>query len=146
MPTNTDEQKIYIAFDFGMKRIGVAIGQMLTKTARPLDVIHAKNGIPNWTIVTQLIKKWAPNGLIVGIPLNMDGSQQPLSQSAYQFANELKERFSIPVHSVDERLTTKAAREKLFTQGGYKALQNGQVDSVAAQLILQNWFADQIEK
>jgi putative Holliday junction resolvase len=146
MPINTNEQKIYLAFDFGMKRIGVAIGQMLTQTARPLDVIYAKNGIPNWDAIVQLIKKWAPNGLVVGIPLNMDGSEQAISQCAYEFANQLKERFSIPIYSVDERLTTKAAREKLFTQGGYKALKNGQVDSVAAQLILQNWFADQTEK
>lgn len=141
-----NEQQIYIAFDFGTKRIGVAIGHTLTQSARPLDVIHAKNGIPNWNTITQLIKKWNPNGLIVGIPLNMDGSEQPISQSAHQFVNELKERFSIPIHSVDERLTTKAARETLFRQGGYKALQSGQVDSVAAQLILQNWFAEQIEK
>lgn len=134
--------KILIAFDFGTKRIGVAIGQTITQTARPLDTIHAKMGIPNWQALEKLIHKWLPDALVVGIPLNMDGTDQPISQRARQFAESLRERFQMPVYEMDERLTTKDARERLFIQGGYKALQDGQVDRVAAQLILQNWFAE----
>lgn len=131
-----------MGFDFGMKRIGVAIGQTVTHTARPLDTISAKEGIPSWDTIKQLIKKWQPDAFVVGIPLNMDGTDQPMSDNARQFANSLREQFDMDVYEIDERLTTKDAREQLFHQGGFKALQGGQVDQVSAQLILQNWFAD----
>lgn len=134
--------RILIAFDFGMKRIGVAIGQTVTQSARPLDTLQAKEGEPNWPAITRLIKKWLPDAIVVGIPLNMDGTDQPISQHARNFAAKLREEYQLPVHEMDERLTTKDARERLFAQGGYKALQDGQVDRVAAQLILQNWFAE----
>ncbi|MBX3708404.1 MAG: Holliday junction resolvase RuvX [Gammaproteobacteria bacterium] len=147
MNTNPDKTpRILIGFDFGMKRIGVAIGQTITQTARPLDTIQAKEGIPNWSAITKLIHKWLPDALVIGIPLNMNGTEQPITQYARQFANSLKERFQLPVYEIDERLTTKDAREQLFTQGGYKLLQDGQVDRVAAQLILQNWFAEKLNK
>lgn len=131
---------ILLAFDFGMKRIGVAVGQMVTRTARPLSTIHAKEGTPHWDDLNKLIKTWRPNGIVVGIPLNMDGTEQSITHAARQFADQLHEQYAIPVYGIDERLTTKEAREQMFSKGGYKALQNGQVDSVAAQLILETWF------
>lgn len=137
--------KILIGFDFGMKRIGVAIGQTVTQSARPLDTIQAKEGEPNWQAIDNLTKKWMPDAMVVGIPLNMDGTDQRMSQHARQFAQALRNRYLLPVHEMDERLTTKDAREQLFNQGGYKALQGGQVDRVAAQLILQNWFAENLK-
>jgi len=137
--------RILLAFDYGTKRIGVAIGQTITKTARPLETIAVKEGTPNWAAVAKLVKKWMPEALVVGIPLNMDGSEQPISKHARTFAHALGERFQLPVYEMDERLTTKAAREQLFTEGGYKALQGGQVDQVAAQLILQNWFEENVQ-
>lgn len=136
------ELKVLMSFDFGKKRIGVAIGQTVTQTARPLTTLNARDGAPEWHTVTALMKKWQPDALVVGIPLNMDGTEQPLSQAAREFANTLKDQYNLPVFEMDERLTTKDAREQLFTEGGYKALQDGQVDQVAAQLILQNWFAE----
>ncbi len=144
MQDNHHISRILLGFDFGMKRIGVAIGQTVTKTARPLDTIPAKEGQPNWDSITKLIRKWLPDALVVGVPLNMDGTDQPISYHARQFAQALREHYQISVHEMDERLTTKDAREKLFKQGGYKALQDGQVDRVAAQLILQNWFAENL--
>lgn len=138
MQTNT---AILIGFDFGMKRIGVAIGQTITQTARPLETLPAKEGVPDWQHLTKLLKKWQPSILVVGIPVNMDGSDQPITNHARQFARTLREQYNLRVDEMDERLTTKDARERLFAQGGYKALQDGQVDQVAAQLILQNWFA-----
>ena|SRR3989338_3828019 len=134
---------LLLGFDFGLKRIGVAIGQMLTKTARPLDTLSAKKGSPDWKAIEALIKKWQPSALVVGIPLNMDGTDQIMSAHARAFAQKLREQYRLPVHETDERLTTKDARERLFEKGGYKALQGGQVDAIAAQLILQNWLADQ---
>lgn len=133
--------KILIAFDFGKKRIGTAVGQTVTATARPLTTLSAKDGKPDWQQVSALIKKWRPDALVVGIPLNMDGTDQPITSDARAFANTLKDQYNLPVFEMDERLTTKDARERLFAEGGYKALQDGQVDQVAAQLILQNWFA-----
>lgn len=127
-----------------MKRIGVAIGQTVTQTARPLITLASKHGVPHWDAVEHLIKKWQPDAIVVGIPLNMDGTEQPISHDARQFAASLREKFTIIVYEIDERLTTKDARERLFNQGGFKALQDGQVDQVAAQLILQNWFAENL--
>jgi putative Holliday junction resolvase len=132
--------RVLLGFDFGMKRIGVAVGQTVTESAKPLATLQANEGKPQWDELNKLIKKWEPDAFIVGIPLNMDGSEQPLTQSARHFASELQARFNLPVYEMDERLSSKDARERLFAQGGYKALQNGQVDRVAAQLILQNWL------
>lgn len=138
--------RIVMGFDFGTKRIGVAIGQTVTQTARPLDTLLAKAGEPNWDMLAKLLKKWNPDTLIVGIPLNMDGTDQTISHSAREFAEQLRLRFHLPVEEMDERLTTKDARERLFAEGGYKALQDGQVDKVAAQLIINNWFAEKLSK
>lgn len=132
---------VLLGFDFGMKRIGVAVGQTITKSARPLTTLTANQGIPPWDKITALMKTWEPDALVVGIPLNMDGSEQAITHSAKEFANHLQERYQLPVFGMDERLSTKEARERLFQQGGYKRLLHGQVDSVAAQLILQNWLA-----
>lgn len=137
---NTTTSEILLGFDFGMKRIGVAVGQTVTKTARPLPIIKAVDGKPPLDVLRKLIKNWQPAALIVGIPVNLDGTEQTITHAARLFAEMLRNQFKLPVHEVDERLTTKAARENLFETGGYKALQNGQVDSVAAQLILQNWL------
>lgn len=144
-PPHINDFKILLAFDFGKKRIGVAIGQTITQTARPLVTLSAEDGKPDWQAVTALIKKWQPDAFVIGIPLNMDGTEQPLTQFARGFANTLKEQYNLPVFEMDERLTTKDARERLFAEGGYKALQSGLVDQVAAQLILQNWFAENLK-
>ena len=131
---------VIIAFDFGMKKIGSAIGQTITGNTRPLKIIPAKEGIPQWSTITELVKKWRADAIVVGIPFNMDGSQQNITFKAQQFIQELQALVTIPIYTMDERLTSVAAREILFQQGGYKALQDGQVDCVAAQLILENWL------
>lgn len=131
-----------MAFDFGTKRIGVAIGQTITKSAKGICTLPAKDGVPQDNTIQQLIKKWQPDGLIVGIPLNMDGTDQPMSAKARVFASYLRETYHLPVYEADERLTTKSAREKLFETGGFKALQDGQVDALAAQLILETWLLE----
>lgn len=141
MINTTNTFNVLLGFDFGTKRIGVAVGQTITKTARPLSTITAKDGIPAWDTIDALIKKWRPDALVVGIPLNMDGTDQPISEKARHFAHTIQKRYELTLFEMDERLTTKDARERVFREGGYKALQNQQIDSVAAQLILQNWFA-----
>lgn len=129
-----------LGFDFGMKRIGVAIGQTVTQTAHPLGIIKAEAGFPQWPPLDKLIKTWQPDALVVGIPLNMDGTEQPITKNAKEFAASLQTRFQLPVFEMDERLTSVEAKARLFESGGYKAIKNTPIDSVAAQLILQNWL------
>lgn len=135
-------QQILLGFDFGMKRIGVSVGQTVTKTARPLETINAIQGEPDWQAIDRLVKKWNPDACVVGIPLNMDGSEQQVTLIARKFAKQLRNRTGLDVYKMDERLTTKEAREKAFEAGGYTMLQGGQIDQIAAQLILENWFRD----
>jgi putative Holliday junction resolvase len=132
-----------LGFDFGTFSIGVAVGQRITGTASPLAALRAKDGQPNWDEVGKLINTWQPKELVVGLPLNMDGSDQPLTDMARKFANRLHGRFGLPVHLQDERLTTVAAKESLFARGGFKSLQKDKVDSAAAQLILEDYLSGQ---
>ncbi|WP_413699714.1 Holliday junction resolvase RuvX [Psychromonas sp. KJ10-10] len=129
-----------LGFDFGTKSIGVATGQMITATAQPLNAIKANDGIPNWEIVEKVIKEWQPDLVVVGLPLNMDGSEQAITKRAKKFANRLNGRFGVKTALQDERLTTASAKEFIFDRGGYKALDKGKVDSVSAALILESWM------
>jgi len=134
-------RQIVLGFDFGTRRIGVAIGQGITQTARPLKPILVREaGIP-WLEVQRLIKEWGPTSLLVGIPLNMDGSEQAITALAREFAEELHHRFNLPIYEVDERLTTKEAKAQIFEQYGYKGLVGSSVDSYAAKLIIETWFS-----
>lgn len=129
-----------LAFDFGMKSIGVAIGQQITGTASPLAAIKAQDGIPNWDIVAQVIKDWQPTALVVGLPLNMDGSPQDITNNAKKFGGRLAHKYNIEVHYQDERLSTVEAKARLFELGGYKKLSKEKVDSVSACLIYESWL------
>lgn len=131
---------VYLGFDFGYKRIGVAVGQTITGTTTPLKTIHANQGVPNWQDVARVIKQWQPAALVVGLPTCIDGSEQYTTAAARVFAAELNNRFSLPVHLVDERLTTVAARAQLFEQGGYRKIKNSPIDSIAACIILEQWL------
>lgn len=126
-----------LAFDFGMKRIGVAVGQSAIGVANPLDVLKAQDGIPNWDTLKTLIDTWKPQQLIVGHPINMDGSDQLITHAAKRFAGRLRHRFNIPVDQIDERMTTLAARDWAFEEKGRQQ----SIDSIAAKLILEDWFA-----
>ena len=132
-----------MGFDYGTKRIGIACGQMVTNTANALTVITTIKGAPNWEIITKLIKEWRPQALVVGLPLNMDDTSQKTTELATLFAKQLEAKFKLPIYFVDERLTTRAAREEVFTQGGYKALQETKIDAYAAKLILESWMHEQ---
>lgn len=134
-----------LGFDFGTKHIGVAVGQTVTGTATPLTSLKAHDGIPQWAMVDALIKEWAPKALLVGIPLNMDGTLQLLTKQANKFANRLADRYKLPVHRVDERLTTVEAKQQLFEQGGHRALTKSQIDSYSAKLIIESWFNDNLK-
>lgn len=129
-----------IAFDFGTKSIGCAVGQSITGSAQPLAAFKAQDGIPNWNAIEKCLKEWKPDILVIGLPLNMDGTEQPLTARAKKFANRLHSRFGIPTTLQDERLTTTEARAEIFQRGGYRSLEKGRVDSIAACIILESWF------
>lgn len=135
-----NEARTIIGFDFGMKNIGIAIGQELTHTANPLTVIKAKDGIPDWQQVAAIIDQWKPQLLVVGLPLNMDGTEQEMTAAARRFGNRLNGRFNIPVDWQDERLTTFEALEQLGIQSKMQSNKRGDVDRISAQLILQSWL------
>ncbi|MEX3018242.1 Holliday junction resolvase RuvX [Kluyvera sp. STS39-E] len=129
-----------LAFDFGTRSIGVAIGQRITGTARPLTAIKAQDGTPDWNIIGRLLKEWQPESVIVGLPLNMDGTEQPLTARARNFANKIHGRFGVAIKLHDERLSTVEARAGLFERGGFRALDKGSVDSASAVVILESYF------
>ncbi len=131
-----------LGFDFGLKHIGVAVGQTLTRTAQPLTSIKAQAGIPRWSDIDQLIKTWRPHALVVGIPYHMNGAEQPLTHAACQFAATLEQHYQLPVHHMDERLSTVEARAQLYDRGGYRALTKQAIDQQSALLILQSWLAN----
>ncbi|MFW5425751.1 MAG: Holliday junction resolvase RuvX [Methylophagaceae bacterium] len=129
-----------LGFDYGLKNIGVAVGQELTQTASPLTVIKARDGIPNWDDIEALITEWQPELLIVGLPLNMDGTEQEMTLAARKFGNRLNGRFQIAVEWQDERLSTFEALEQLGVRSKLQAKNRDDVDRISAQLILQSWL------
>lgn len=128
-----------LAFDFGTRYIGVAVGQTLTRTATPLSPsIKVKKGIPDWMKIKKIISEWSPDKIIVGLPINMDGSEQLLTIKTRIFAKKIYNFFAIPVKLYDERLTTVEAKNKLFAQCGYRGLDKNHIDSLAAVIILES--------
>lgn len=137
--SSTNSNHIVCAFDFGLKHIGVAVGQSLLQTAQPIAVIKAKEGKPNWDQLRQLIEQWKPNYLLVGLPLNMDGSESEMSTRARKFANRLYGRYGLRVELCDERLSSFEAKAIRHQRQSTKR-QALTVDAEAAQLILESWF------
>ena len=129
-----------MGFDFGTRSIGIATGQEITGTASPLTSLKANDGIPDWSQLEKLLKEWQPDLLVVGLPLNMDGTEQEMTVRARKFGQRLHGRFGFQVEFKDERLTTTDAKARLFEHGGYKALGKSRVDAVSAQLILESWM------
>ncbi|MCO4322640.1 Holliday junction resolvase RuvX [Aliidiomarina quisquiliarum] len=140
MPSSPKRTTTILAFDFGLRSIGVAVGQSLTQSASPLAALKAKDGQPNWDTTAQLLATWQPTLCVVGLPLNMDGSEQELTQLARKFANRLHGRYGVQVELQDERLTTVSAKEELFAERGYRGLTKDKIDSVSACLIAEDYL------
>ncbi len=131
-----------LGFDFGRNRIGVAVGQQITRTVTPLLTLPGKNQKPDWAGISRLIEEWRPDLLIVGLPLTEDGGEQDMSRAARRFGNQLKGRYNLPVEMMDERYSSLEAnmllRENEFKRVKKNAPQYN--DHIAAQLILQSWL------
>ncbi|NVK37146.1 MAG: Holliday junction resolvase RuvX [Gammaproteobacteria bacterium] len=129
-----------MAFDFGTKRIGIAMGQRVTESANGIGCINARDGIPNWEQLDQLVKEWQPDAFVVGLPINMDGTPSEMSRRANKFSNRLNARYGKPNFTIDERLSTFAAKEEAKSQGHKGHYKSDPVDALAAQFILESWF------
>lgn len=129
-----------LAFDYGTKNIGVAIGQALTQSASELPAIKAKDGIPNWDQLAQLLKEWEPTEIVVGLPLNMDSSASEMSQRAKKFGNRMHGRFGVKVSFIDERLSTREAKEIAADRGHKGNYADSPIDSLAACILLESWW------
>jgi len=138
MPSKTPGR--LLAFDFGLKQIGVAVGNVALGTSEPLAILRAREGQPDWDAVARLLDEWQPAQLLVGDPLNMDGSVSELAQRARRFARRLEGRFGLPVALVDERLSSFEVKQQQREAGHAGDYRKRPVDSLAAQLILQDWL------
>lgn len=129
-----------LAFDFGTRKIGVASGQSVTGSGSPLGAIACRAQAPDFDRIAGLLAEWQPDALVVGLPLNMDGSESELSQRARRFARQLEGRFGKPVYLVDERLSTREARDRMGDQ--YRGGPDERVDSLAAVLMIESYFQE----
>ncbi len=129
-----------MAFDFGLRQIGVASANVPFGTTQPLSILTARDGVPDWDEVQTLIDEWQPELLLVGDPLNMDDSESPLAQRARRFARRLHGRFGREVVMVDERLTSFEAKLTQRERGHSGDYKKRPVDSDAAELILRTWL------
>ncbi len=128
-----------LGFDFGTGKIGIAVGQTITGSATPLETLRWRNGKPDWDGIGRLIDTWRPQALVVGIPYLDDGSEEGWAPRIHRFARQLEGRYHLPVHKVDEQLTSMEARSQL----GLKASSREIVDAMAAKLILETWLSEQ---
>ncbi len=127
-----------LAFDFGLSQTGVAVGQPVTGDARGVTTLACKDGKPRWREVTALIEEFSPSSLVVGNPLNMDGTASPMSEAAGTFAEALRDRYTLDVSTHDERLTTHAARSGLEEA---RAIGRAATEhELAACLIAESWM------
>ncbi len=135
--------EVVLAFDYGSRRIGVAVGQTTTRTASPAGVIPVGAG-PDWAVVERCVREWAPTRLVVGLPYNMDGTETLLTGTCRAFGKELSRRFGRPVYFVDERLTSAAAqadlRDARRSGARTRRVKREDIDANAARLILETWL------
>jgi putative Holliday junction resolvase len=142
MPEQAAPRGTLLAFDFGTRRIGVAVGQTETRTANPLTTIRT-TGEAGWLEISALVKEWRPCALLVGLPLDAGGEETDMSRAARRFGRELERRFSATVYFMDERLTSRLAESQfadLRASGGARRKGARNLDAMAAKIILENWL------
>lgn len=128
-----------LGFDYGPRKIGVAVGQTLTGTASPLETLRSQGDQPDWAGIGRLMAIWQPEALVVGLPYHMDDREEAWAGRVRRFARQLEGCYRLPVYLVDERLTSLEARRYL----GRQATRVENIDPVAATLILETWLGEQ---
>jgi len=132
-----------LAFDWGLRNIGVAVGTQSLGTSQPLTVLKSRDGRPDWEAIGKLIAEWQPEQVVVGEPLNMDGSDSEITPRARKFARQIEGRFAVPAVLVDERLSSREAKTTAQAQGHRGDYGERPVDAEAADIILQTWLNSQ---
>ncbi len=141
MPEHTTApQGTIVAFDFGVKRIGVAVGEWLLRQAHPLTTIRSEANAERFSRIAVLIDEWKPTGLVVGLPTALDGTPHEMTARCTRFANQLRGRFGLPVDYAEERLSSVEAEKRLRESGHDGRSTKEHVDALAAQIILQSYF------
>ena len=142
MPDTAPPRGYILGFDFGLRRIGVAVGQTATHTASSLETVsHGRQ--PDWAAIERLVKEWKPAALLVGLPLGAEGEETSMSRAARRFGAALRKRFALDVAYADERLSSRAAGDRfaeLRASGNLRKKDASQLDAMAAQIILENWL------
>lgn len=134
-----------LGFDYGSRLIGVALGNRLTGSARPLGVVANSGSGPDWERIDTWIREWQPEALLVGLPLTLDGEEQPASRGARAFASALVKRSSLPLHLVDERRSSIEAARRFAQRraaGLAKKKHAAEIDALAAEVITETWLAN----
>lgn len=132
-----------LGFDFGPRKIGVAVGQTITRSATPLTTLRSRGEQPDWTRIEALIREWQPSALVVGLPFQMDDKEVEWSPRVHRFARQLEGRYRLPVHLVDERLTSREAHRQLAERDRRTPTLEA-VDALAAALILETWLCEHV--
>ncbi len=122
-----------MAFDYGERRIGVAVGQTITRSGAPLAIIAVRDGRPEWEVLSRLVQQYAPELMVVGLPSHAEETPHPLASRIARFCNQLRQRYRVPVQTINERLSSYEARARMGTDGQA-------VDALAAQVILETWL------
>lgn len=149
MPDHSPDQpskkpvETVLGFDFGAKRIGIAVGQVLTGHARALQTLTNVNNKPDWERIEQLINEWKPQALVVGLPYLLDGGETEMTQRADKFSRRLHGRFGLPVYTVSETLSSFAAEEQIKQNKKLSKQNKHEVDKLAAALITETWLQEQ---
>ena len=144
MSDSKTAMQTFLGFDYGEKVIGVAVGSTHTRAAQPLNTVSVPGGEPDWKVIDRLVADWRPTAMVVGLPLNMDDTPNPMTRAARRFGERLKARYNLPVHMVDERLTTLSAKRDLYDAGIPARHHKRHLDRLAAQSILQSFLNDSI--
>ncbi len=130
-----------LGFDYGTRKIGVAVGQSVTGTATPLKTLLTVKNKPDWERIGQLIDEWKPEALVVGYPLNVDDSATDATKQALKFSRQLEGRYHLKIHLADERFTSFEARDRLLCKPNHVEV----YDAIAAKLILETWLSEHPE-
>lgn len=136
MPDKAALEGVVLGFDFGLRRIGVAVGQTITQTASPEAIVNSRDGVPDWEHISRLFEQWQPVAIVVGLPMRLDGSEQPLTQPARKFGQRLSGRYHRPVFYMEEQLSSIEAENRMVGRT--------HIDDHAAQIILENWLQQDI--
>lgn len=144
-PSSRSVSATVLAFDFGARRIGVAVGEPELGTTHPIERIEAANDAARFEAIGRLVATWQPGRIVVGLPLEADGRHGESAKRAERFARQLEGRYRIPVSRVDERYSSQEAESRLREAAGARraaqASRGRELDSYAAQLLLEQWFA-----